>query len=1033
MKLNYTLSCFKRRLPIYMKAFVFLNCMTAFAFSSKSVAVEGLKIDNAAVVMQSNIVKGKIVDASGQSLPGVNIVEKGTNNGTSTDFDGSFTLKLINKDAILIVSYIGFNTKQVVVKGQANLSIVLEAEAFSLNEVVMVGYSKVKKSDLTGAVTSVKPSELNQAGVSNAAQMLQGRVAGLYVNSANQNPGATPNFLLRGVSSLQDGAGQPLIVIDGFPMEDASILNTLNPDDIAQMDVLKDASATAIYGARGANGVIIVTTKNGSKGSKIQVDYRSQISTQTVAKTVDMMNGDQYARFYLDYTNDPTSIYGPNETPHQYSEIGRLANTNWQNELINRSNLIQDHSLAISGGFDNVKYRFSTGYYSGLGVISPSSYKRYNVAAKISLTKGKFNLDTDFNLTNEKKNNVTNSYDNALTYSPSVPVYDENGELSAHASSRLSWLSNPLFNKIGSEDFTETNTTRVKIGVGYEILDGLRIEADGGITQRNPENFTQTLKLWPGSTSTYDTEASLRYDDQRTLYGDAFLRYNKVFNKKHNLKLLLGGTVYHYRTRYIGNGSADFPYSNIGYYNINAGLQLRTLNSGWTERKTLSSLFRGEYNYDQKYYVTATVRRDGATQFGQNRKWGIFPSVSFAYRIDQEDYFKNNVNFLNTLKLRVGYGEAGNDNIPSFRTQSLLNFVPTNLGAGTTSAIAIVGNYRANPDLRWEVTRTLNLGLEFGNKKWFAQVDWYNKRATDVLIDRNLPAESGPSLVTINKGVMDNKGIEAKFNLYLDFFNGKLKWSPGIWMARNKNKIVDFNGDSLPLGGIWINRTNFGNIANRQEGYSTQPRVGYDYIGVWQTSEATEAATYNAIPGDPKFKDMNNDSMIDEKDKKFLGDANPIYTAGFVNKFNYKNFELSFFFEGVFDKTVVNANRIRLMFPTLQFGRNLMTQALDRWTPTHPSNDVPSLTNNQSTIEKLATSNWTMQDASFIRLRDVSLSYSFKLKNSSFKSLKVFGSVSNLITISKYGGINPDVNGIDSDYNLNPYTRTVALGVSTSF
>ena len=989
--------------------------------------------------------KGIVKDVNGLTLQGVNVVEKGTNNGTTTNDKGEFSLTLTAPDARLTFSYVGYiKVEKVAVPGNT-MEVTLEEDLVGLEEVVVVGYGTAKKSDLTGSIASIKPKDLNTGAVSNAAQMLQGRVPGLYVSSHNQDPGSTPEFILRGASSFQQGeAGQPLIVIDGFPMDGTASLNSINPNDIQQIEVLKDASASAIYGSRGANGVIIITTKQGNtKG--IQVDYDFKLSTQTMARTVKMMNGEQYARFYFDLAHDPNlqiGDYGPeNGYPHPYGGWDTLPNTNWQKEVINLGNFTQEHNLALSGVREGVKYRASANYYNGDGVISPSDYKRITTMAKLSYEYKKFSFNLDVNYTNENRNLLQNSYINALEFSPSSPVRTEDGELSKHAfAPNASWMYNPLYPSEAEEHFSETNTTRISGGLEYEIIDGLRASIKGGITQSTVEDFYQRFKpLWE---SQKETEASLSTYTTKQLYADYFLKYTKKISN-HNFSVMAGGSYLKYRNRGLNAASVDFPYTNIGYYNINAGLLDRTMGSTWYEKEVISGLGRINYDYREKYLLTINYRLDGATVFGENNKWGNFPSFSVAYRLDQENFFKEKVNFLSTFKLRAGYGLAGNSNIPGFRTQNLIDFRPVYEGGGITNAIIWGSTYLPNPDLHWEKTKTLNFAVEFGNSKFYTEVNYYIKNSDDLILDRQVPSELGYSNITINKGSMTNKGIEAKIDLFLNFFTNRFQWKPSLWFSYNNNEIVDLNDDVILDKAIWIGRTSYGYAGIKQKGYPLNSIWGYHFLGIWQEDEAQEAAQYNAKPGDPKFADINGadadgnivpgpDGKITEEDRKFMGDANPKYTAGFSNQFNYKKFELTFFFEGVFDKKVVNVNKATLTFPSYNYGNNKMQKALDRWTPNNPTNNTPGLTSNLT--QQLVRSDWSIEDGSFIRLRDLTLAYKlFFEDNKVLKNLRIYASASNLFTITSYSGVNPDVWATDESYNLKPFTRTIILGVSTSF
>jgi len=989
--------------------------------------------------------KGIVTGIDGIPIPGVNILEKGTQNGTITDGKGTFSIQLSTPDPLIVVSSIGYLKLEIDADVQQELTIVLKEDLVGLDEVVVVGYGTAKKSDLTGSVASVKPKDLNTGGISNAAQMLQGRVPGLYISSHNQDPGATPEFILRGASSFQQGeAGQPLVVIDGFPMDNPSFINTINPNDIQQIDVLKDASASAIYGSRGANGVIIITTKQGNtKG--IQVDYDAKFFTQSVARTVDMMDSEQYARFYYDLSHDPNlqlGTYGPtNGFPHAFSAWDTLSNTDWQKEVINSGNLTQEHNLSISGVREGVKYRASANFYDGNGIISPSDYKRINTLAKLSYDYKKFSFALDFNYTNEDRNLLENSFINALEYSPSSPVYDATGNLSQHAfGPNASWMYNPLFPSKAEQRFSENNATRISGGIEYEIIPGLRASVKGGITQSSNEEFYQRFKpLWE---SQKETAASLNSYSTTQTYADYFLKYTKKI-QNHNFSFMAGGSYLSLVNKGLYASSVDLPYLNIGYYNIGAGLLERNMGSSWYEKRVLSGLARLNYDYKNKYLLTVNYRLDGATVFGENNKWGQFPSASVAYRIDQEEFYKDNVSFLSTLKVRAGYGIAGNSNIPGFRTQNLIDFKPVFEGGGISNAIVWGSNYLPNPDLHWEKTTTLNLGLELGNPYFYAEINYYTKNSNDLILDRQIPTELGFSSITINKGAMVNEGVETKIDLFLNFFDNKLKWKPGIWFSYNKNEITDLNGDVILDKSIWISRTSYGYAGIKQKGYPLNALWGYDFLGIWQSDEAAEAATYNSLPGDPKFADINSvdaegkitsgpDGKITEEDRIFMGDANPKFTAGFNNQINFKDFELSFFFEGVFDKKVVNANKATLTFPGYNYGNNKTVLALDRWSASNPSNEVPGLTKNLT--QQLIRSNWTIEDASFVRLRDVTLAYKIFFKDSkAIKNLRTYISISNLFTFTNYTGINPDVWATDENYNLKPFTRTYTLGISASF
>lgn len=1014
---------------------------------------------------QQITVTGIVSDKDGVGLPGVNIIEKGTTNGSTTDVQGNYSITVNDSSAVLAYSYMGYLDEEYRVGTKRRIDVRMIEDLMRLDDVVVVGYGTAKKSDLTGAIVSVKPDDLNSSAISNAAQMLQGRITGLYINSHDQNPGSTPDFVLRGASSFQSGdAGQPLIVIDGFPMENTSSINTINPNDIEQIDVLKDASATAIYGSRGANGVIIITTKQGNRQGT-QVDYSTRFFTQSQARRIDVMDGEEYARFYYDLAHDPNlqiGTWGPdNGYPHAFSAWDTLANTNWQEEVLNTGNYSQEHNLSLSGVREGVRYRAAANYYNGKGIISPTSYQRMNAVARLDYEFRKFSFNLDFNFTNELRNRTANSYERAVGFSPTTPVYDHNGELSQHAFTSIqSWFYNPLFPSEAEENFAEVNTTRISGGMSYEIISGLRASIKGGFNQGNEESFYQRFE--PFYESQTETEASLSKYSNRQLYTDFFLNYTKQFGE-HKLLVMAGGTFQSYRRRGLWSSAMDFPYENIGYYNIDAGLLERQMGSSWYEKRQLSGLARINYDYRNKYLLTVNYRLDGATVFGENSKWGNFPSFGLAWRIDQEEFFKDQVPFLSALKIKTGYGIAGNANIPGFRTQNLIDFNPVHEGDGVTNGILWVSpvnrpedsqrtTYLPNPDLHWETTYTFNSGIEVGNKSFYAEINYYHTNHDELILDRQVPAETGFNYITINKGAMTNQGIEGKIDFFLNFFDRQMQWRPGLIMSYNKNEITDLDGDRILGFSIWIDRTLYGYAGIKQEGYPLNAVWGYDFIGIWQENESEEAAVYGAEPGDPKFADINGvdaegnitagpDGQITEEDKIFLGDANPAFTAGITNQFNYKNFELSFFIEGIFNKTVINSSKATLTYPSYNYGTNKMRLALDRWSSTNPSDEVPSLT--KSIPENLILSDWDIEDASFIRLRDITLTYKVNFREDTrIKNLRIYAGISNLLTFTHYTGINPDVWGvdemeIDSNTSTNddmlPFLRTYTLGLKASF
>lgn len=988
-------------------------------------------------------VKGVVTDESGLPLIGVNIKNEESGTGCISDLDGAFSLS-VHKGEVLTFSYIGYMTEKVVVEGEGPLNIVMKEDTHLLNEVVVVGYGTVKKSDLTGAVESLKPDDLNQGSTTNVLQMLQGQVPGLYINSHNQDPGATNTTLLRGVGSLS-GSSEPLVVIDGLPISDMAILNTISSSDIQQIDVLKDASATAIYGSRGANGVIIITTKTGSTG-KVTVEYGAKLSIETVARTVDMMDSEEYIRFYYDLAHDPDFSYGypqgfeGNYYPYPLEAIGTVANTDWQKELTKGTPLTHEHNLSVSGGTDALKYRISANYFDGSSIVGPYNYKRYNFDTKITYNKGKWAFMASMSYTKEDTNRNKNSYQNALRFAPTCSVYDaETGELSEFPVSSMSWYENPFLNEYDTDNFSETSTTRLNGTLSYEFLPGLKLEGRAGFERRYYEEYYYQAVRYTRDNGRID------HSNNMNLNLDLLLTYAKD-KGKHHVDAMGGVNYQTFRNRGNEMSGEGFSSSQIKYYQMNNILEKnnREISSFWNERALSSYMFRANYSFDDRYLLTANFRVDGATQFADNNKWGYFPSVALAWKINNEKFYHND--FFNNMKLKLGYGLAGNANIPAGRSQTLLEYVPVYTGGVTENGVTWSGGYYPNPDLKWEGVQTLNLGFELGCKYFWMEVNGYYKKSFDLLIDRSKPVESGYSKVTLNKGELRNLGVEARIDGYLNFLGNDLSWNPSLTVSYNHNEITEFDDDIVWTSEVWGvgDRGFMGYAGSNREGYPVGAIFGYEYLGVWQQGEEEEAARYGARPGEPKFLDWATsddsgnlianepDGRIDDADRIYQGSSYPAVTASFNNTIRYKDWSLSIMIDGVFNKTAVNYNRFSLIDPvTVEYG-NLSTEALERWTPDRPNTDIPSLS--RPVDSKLAISTFCIEDASFVRLREVTLAWQHEFDGDFFlKKLRVYLTGSNLATITGYRGLNPDIWGVDNSWNLAPITRSYLLGFNLTF
>lgn len=987
--------------------------------------------------------EGVVVDNAGEPLIGVTIRNETNHTGTMTDIDGKFVMS-VQKGNILAFSYIGYLAKKVKITDQTTLKIVMDEDAQKLDEVVVIGYGTAKKSDLTGAVESIKADKLTQGSATNAMQMLQGRVAGLYINSHNQDPGSTNTTLLRGVGSLS-GNSEPLVVVDGLPLSDMGVLNTISPANIEQIDVLKDASATAIYGSRGANGVIIITTKSGNVG-KVTVDYGSKLSIEQVGRTVDMMNSEEYIRFYYDLAHDKDYGYGypqgyeGNFYPYPLEAIGTVANTDWQKELTKKTPLTHEHNLSVSGGNEVLNYRVSGSYYDGNSIVSPYDYKRFNVDSKLSYHKGKISFMVNMAYTNEKTNKNKNSYQNAIHFAPTCGKFDEDGNLTKFPVASVNWYENPFLNEWDTENFSEASTTRLGGNISYEILPGLKVEGRAGFERRYYEEYYYQEKRYSRD------QGKIAQSNNMNMNFDLLLTYANSFGKN-NINALAGINYQKFRNRGNEMSGEGFSSPQIKYYQMNNILEKnnREISSFWNDKALSSYIVRLNYSFDERYLITANFRVDGATQFAPKNKWGYFPSIAAAWRINQEKFY--HCDFFHTMKLKLGYGLAGNANIPIGRSQALLAYVPVYTGGVTENGVTWNGGYFPNPDLKWEGVRTTNLGFELGSRYFWIEVNGYYKKSYDLLMDRSKPVETGYSKITLNKGELVNYGIEARIDGYFNFLGNDLRWTPSITVSYNYNEITKFDHDKVWTAEVWgVGKRNalMGYAGCNQEGYPVGALFGYKYLGVWQENERETAARYGAKPGEPKFLDHATsdgsgqktadgaDGRIDDADRVYLGSSYPKVMATFNNTITYKDWSLSFMFDGVFDKKAVNYNRLALIDPTpVEYG-NLSREALKRWTPDYPDTDIPSLTS--PVDSKLAVSTFCIEDASFVRLREVTLSWQHDFPAKCFlKKIRVYLTGNNLATFTKYKGLNPDIWGVDNSWNLAPITRSYVLGFNLTF
>lgn len=988
------------------------------------------------------VVSGLVMDKDGTPLPGANVVEKGTTNGVTADFDGNFSIDVANENVTLVVSYIGYATKEVSVNGQANVSIVLEESAAGLDEVVVVGYGVQKKSDITGAVSNISEEKLQSRPTTNFSDALQGRSSGVQIRQSGGDLDGKFQIAIRGVGSVT-GSNEPLIVVDGVPLVSANF-STINPKDISSIDILKDASATAIYGSRAANGVVIITTKKGTVG-KPQLTYSSDLSIEHISERYDVMSTEQQRLLFVEgfkNSNRSTAVYDDPSNP-----IWQVDN-DWQ-DLGTRAGIRQIHNFNYSGGTENTQYSASASYQNRTGILLNTDIKTYSLRTNLSSQvndwlKISTNITGSFQPQNYSDGDDwgASGYRGFVYHHSYTPAYDENGELANIDTASAPYFganSNPLVPLLLPTK--ELNTTRLlgNFQANVRLMDGLFFNTNLGGDLVRVEGYTYNPIYSIGRMINTQGSVTVSNNSDTNWVADATLDYTKEFNK-HDLKLLIGVSAQQFllrRTSAFGTGTIDNALNQLSN-------QTSFNSTGSNVKGGLASSFaRLNYGFDDRYLLTATVRRDGSSRFGPDKRYGVFPSASIAWRVSQENFLKNSTT-LNDLKFRVSYGLTGNQNIGNF--EFITRAASTPYVFGNTVVVGNSASNIGNPSLQWEANKQLDIGVDFAmfKSRISGTIDYYDKKSEDLLIQNPIPLTAGvPNPPIVNIGSVRNSGVE--FAIFTRNLTGKFKWSTDFNIAYNKNEVLDIGsnsagepleipGQNIPLSNVPTNLT----VAGRPVGAFNM----YVYDGIWQLGEEAAAATwFNAVPGDPKYKDINNNGLLDAGDRAFVGNPHPKFIGGMDNTFSYKNLSLSVFMNFATGNKLYNTAR-NLFSRGVPFVQNF-AEAADFWTPDNPSATAPrpSQGGTTTTLATLASTRF-LEDASFLRVKNVALTYDLpgKIFETSFISSAQFTiSATNLLTFTKYTGLDPEASSRESllsagiDYTPYPNTKQYNLGVKIGF
>lgn len=966
---------------------------------------------------QSISVTGTVVDQNGEPLMGVNVIEKGTTNGTMTDMDGRFTLS-VPGNATLQISYIGYTTEEVVVNNQTKLNITLKEDSQNLDELVVVGYGVVRKADLAGSVAVLDSKNFKDQPIVQVSDALQGRVSGVQVQNSGV-PGGTVKIRVRGSGSI-NRSNDPLYVIDGIVRE--SGLTGLNPEDIRSMQVLKDASSTAIYGSRGANGVVLITTKTGKANTR-EITLDAKVGIGTVAKRYETLSPYEFANLY--------NTYRPNTFTHEQLSAFQngTAGTDWQDQIY-QTGITQDYKLTFSGGSDKIQYLVSGNYVGQDGVVIENKNERFQARANItSQVTDWLHVTADVNASHNirhsgdfsaGKGNIVNV---AMNYSPVLGILNEDGSYTRDPYSALT-QNNPVGMLKEQTGETITDIVNARMDLKFDILPGLTFTTSNGIDYNDLKAYSFSTKKVTNSNNSMGNNDTYRMTLQTT--------NNLTYTNKWGDHALTATAVYeatHSETRYMALNGSGLLTESVGWWNVNMASS-RTVSNSYSEWALMSGVGRVMYNYKDRYMLTGTIRADGSSKF-QNNKWGWFPSIAAAWSLGNEDFMQNQ-NLVQDMKIRASYGVIGSQAIDPYGTLGLMQQAMYAFGGSSQYTGYWIGTSVATPDLTWETTHQLDLGLDFSilNHRLNFSFDYFDKKTKDGLLQRTIANYDGGGSYWVNAAEVSNRGIDFSIDATV-FDTPDFTWSTTLNGTYLKNEVtglggLDFVSGTTPAAGMIPND----GVTRVEVG---QP-IGAFYGYIWNGLDET---------GHDSFVDLDGNGTIDSNDRTFIGKANPDFTLGWNNTFRWKNWDLNLFFTGSFGADRLNLVRFTGTAMTGDFAFITLREYLnDNYDVAREAARYPSVTVTSNDYQSASTSTKFLESASYFRLDNLSLSYNLPKSVAKFADLRFTFSCQNLFTITSYKGMDPagisfmssgvDVNdGID--LGAYPLTRTYTLGVRMNF
>ena len=897
----------------------------------------------------------------------------------------------------------------------------------TIEEVVVIGYGKAKAKDLTGSVSVINLNKTGNQPVADIGQAIQGRASGVTVINSGE-PGSNVTFRIRGTGTIQNN--NPLIVVDGMPLNGG--LNQINMSDVESINILKDASSTAIYGSRGANGVVMITTKRGAKGGILNFDTFTGI--QSVSNMIKVLDASQYAQL----NNEMLANGGLTPNPEFANPSSLGAGTNWLAALFNPS-ILSSYSLSYGDRSEKSNLYVSTSYFNQKGVVLNTNYDRYIVQINgDTKVKPFLKIGNSVKLQHDIKKNGSYDIKGTILSLPTRPIYDTNGNWAGPGSNPLLYgdIDNPIGKATIVENSTKGYNIQGNIYAEAEIIKDLKFKSLGGMEANLWYTRTWSPKYQWGVKSQENSYLSEGSNRSITLLWDNTLTYDKTIGK-HHINAVIGSSAQNNKYNYLSASVQKFASDNT--QQIDNGILQPVQHGNASEWAIMSYLGRVNYNFANKYYVTATIRRDGSSRFGMDNRWGWFPSAALAWRISNENFLKNS-NVINNLKLRLGYGITGNQEIGNYSFSSSYNTYLYNFNNSYVSAV--LPTVLPNPNVKWEGQEQYNAGfdLDLFNNRISLIVDGYVKNTNDMLVPMSVPVTSGYSDVyvpSINAGKIQNKGFEVTLSTK-NIIKNDFKWSSDAVFSYNKNNVESINSDTPIITASGGFNSAIGLI---KAGYPVNVFYGYITDGIFQNQAEVDShavqmpgsnSATSTAPGDIRFKDLNNDGVVNDKDRTIIGNPNPKFTFSFNNTFSYKNFDLTIFLQGSYGNDIFNANR--MYTEAMSIIQNQSTAVLGRWTGEGTSNNIPRAIYGDPNQNSRVSDRY-IEDGSYLKIKNINLSYTLPkdVFGQNFNSVKIFVSAQNLVTWTKYSGFDPEVpvNGIDN--GTYPITRTVSLGLNIGF